>query len=61
VHEVRRHLQQQRVRSEGRSDLAGGLDGEAALFNEREERFSGFFRYQGQVDMFSGRTVGRRG
>jgi hypothetical protein len=27
--------------------LAGGLDGEAAFFCKREERFRGFFRYQG--------------
>ena len=34
--------------------VAGGLDGEAAFFCEGEERFGGFFRDQGQVDVFSG-------
>ena len=35
-------------------DLAGGLDGDAALFCEGEERFGGFFGHQGQVDVLSG-------
>ncbi len=34
--------------------LAGGLDGDAAFFCEREERFGGFFRDEGQVDVFAG-------
>ena len=34
--------------------LAGGLDGDAAFFREGEERFSAFFRYEGQVDGFWG-------
>ena len=54
VHEVRRQLQQERVRADGGRRLAGGLDGDAALFCEREERFGGFFGHQGQVDVFSG-------
>ena len=33
---------------------AGGLDGEAAFFCEGEERFGGFFRYEGEVDVFAG-------
>ena len=35
-------------------DVAGGLDGEAAFLCEGEERFGGFFRDEGQVDVFSG-------
>ena len=35
-------------------DVAGGLDGDATFFCEGEERFSRFFRYEGQVDVFSG-------
>ncbi len=54
VHEVRRHLQQQGVRADGRGRVAGGLDGDATSFGEREERFGGFLRDQGQVDGFSG-------
>jgi hypothetical protein len=34
--------------------VAGGLDREAALFCAGEERFGGFFGYEGQVDVFSG-------
>ncbi len=35
-------------------DVAGGLDGDAALLCEGEERFGGFFRDEGQVDVLSG-------
>ena len=35
-------------------DVPGGLDGDAVLFGEGEERFGGFFRDEGQVDVFSG-------
>ena len=35
-------------------DVAGGLDGDAALLGEGEERLGGFFRDEGQVDVFSG-------
>ena len=35
-------------------DVAGGLDGDAAFFCEGEERLGGFFRDEGQVDVFSG-------
>ena len=35
-------------------DVAGGLDGDAALLCEGEERLGGFFRDEGQVDVFSG-------
>ena len=42
--------------------LAGGLDGEAAFFCERKERFGGFFRDEGEVDVLSGKgPSGRRG
>ncbi len=34
--------------------VAGGLDGDTASFCEGEERFGGFFGYEGQVDVFSG-------
>ena len=54
VHEIRRHLQQERRRADGRSRVAGGLDRGAACFCEREERFGGFFRNEGQVDALSG-------
>ena len=53
LHEVRGQLQQERVRADGGGQVAGGLDGEAASFCEGEERFGGFFRYQGQVDVFA--------
>ena len=42
------------VRADRGGHVAGGLDGEAAFFCEGEERFSGFFRYEGKVDVFSG-------
>ena len=35
-------------------DVAGGLDGDAVLFREGEERLRGFFRDEGQVDVFPG-------
>ena len=54
VHEVRSQLQKERLVSRWLSQLAGGLDGDAAFFCEGEERFGGFFRYEGQVDVFSG-------
>ena len=54
VHEVRNQLQQERVRTGGWGHVAGGLDRDAASFCEGEERFGGFFRYEGQVDVFSG-------
>jgi hypothetical protein len=54
VHEVRGHLQQERVRPEGGGHVAGGLDRGAALFCVGEERFSGVFGYEGQVDVFLG-------
>ena len=34
-------------------DVAGGLDGDAALLCEGEERLGGFFGYEGQVDGLS--------
>jgi hypothetical protein len=52
VYEVRRQLQEQRGRAHGGGHLAGGLDGEAALLREREKRFGGLFREEGQVDRF---------
>ena len=54
VHEVRRQLQQERVRADGRGHLARGLDRDAALLCEGEKRLGGFFRDQGQVDAFPG-------
>ena len=54
VHEVRRHLQQQRVRADGGGHVAGGFDGDAAFFREGEERFGGFLGDEGQVDVFTG-------
>ena len=54
VHEVRRHLQQERMRADGGGHVAGGLDAEAAFFCEGEKRFCGLFRDEGQVDVFSG-------
>ena len=51
--EVRGHLQQERVRADGWGDVAGGLDREAASFREGKERFDGFFRDQGKIDVFS--------
>jgi hypothetical protein len=54
VDEVRGHLQQQRVRADGRGDVPGGLDGDAALFCEGEQGFGGLFCGQGQVEVFSG-------
>ena len=54
VHEVRRHLQQQCMGADGGARVAGGFDGEAVCFCEREKRFSGLFRDQRQVDLHSG-------
>src|SRR5205807_3187866 len=54
LHEVRGQLPQERVRAERRRHFAGGLDGDATLFCEGEERFSGFFRDEGQVDVYWG-------
>src|SRR5204863_1179842 len=48
VQEVRAQLQQERVRAEGGGRVAGGLDGDAAFVCEGEERFGGFFCYEGQ-------------
>ena len=42
------------MRADRGGHVAGGFDREATLFCERKERFSGFLRYQGQVDLFSG-------
>ncbi len=53
LHEVRRQLQQERVRADGGGRVGGGLDREAAPFCQGEERFSGFFRDEGQVDVLS--------
>ena len=39
--------------SRRRRHVGGGLDGDAAVFCERKERFSGFFCDEGQVDVFS--------
>jgi hypothetical protein len=52
VHEVRDQLQQQRARPGRGGDVAGGLDGDAALLREGQERFGGFFREEGQVEVF---------
>ena len=54
VQEVRRHLPQERGRADRRGDVAGGLDDDALLLGERQERFGGLFRQEGQVDLFSG-------
>jgi hypothetical protein len=54
VHEVRGHLQQERMGADGGGHVAGGLDGEAASFCEREKRLGGLFRQEGKVDVFSG-------
>jgi hypothetical protein len=42
------------ARAADRGHVAGSFDGDALLFREREERFGGFFRDEGQVDVFSG-------
>ena len=54
VHEVRSQLQQERLGADSGGHVAGGLDGDAMLFCEGEERFGGFFRDEGQVDVFCG-------
>src|SRR5215218_1703263 len=53
VHEVRRHLPQQRMRTDGGGKVAGGLDGETAFFSEGEERLGGLFRGERQVDVLA--------
>ncbi len=45
------------MRADGGGHVAAGLDREAAFFCEGEERFSGFFGYEGQVDVFFTRTT----
>jgi hypothetical protein len=52
MHEVRRHLQQERMRADGGGHVASGLDAEASPFCEREKRLCGFFRDEGQVHVF---------
>ena len=54
VHEVRRQLQQERVRADGGGDVAGGLDGDAALLGEGEERLGGLLGDERQVDVLPG-------
>src|SRR6185437_7465927 len=54
VNEVRAQLQQEGARADGGRHLDGGLDRDAALFCEGEERFGGFFGHEGQVDVLSG-------
>ena len=54
MQEVRGHLQQESVGADRGGDISGGLDGDAALLCEGEERFGGFFRDERQVDVFSG-------
>ena len=41
------------MRADGGGQVAGRLDREAATFCERKERFSGFFRDEREVDLFS--------
>ena len=54
MHEVRRHLQQERGRADGGGHVAGGLDGDAALLGEGEERLGGLLGDEGQVDVLAG-------
>ena len=54
VQQVRGHLQQERVRTEGGGDVPGCLDGDAAPLGERQERLGGLLREEGQVDVLSG-------
>src|SRR5215203_5411890 len=54
VHEIRTQLHQERVRADGGGRVTGRLDGDAAFFCEGEQRVSGFFRDERQVDVFSG-------
>jgi hypothetical protein len=51
VHEVRRHLQQQRMRADGGGQIAGGLDGEAPLLGQGQQRLGGLLRDEGEVDL----------
>ena len=41
------------MRADGGGHVAGGLDRDAPSVGDRQERLSGFFRQQGQVDAFS--------
>ena len=54
MHEVRRQLLQQGAGADGGSRVAGGLEGEAALLREGEERLGGLLGDQGQVDGLAG-------
>jgi hypothetical protein len=54
LHEVRGQLEQECLRAAGGGEVAVGLDGDAVLLGEGEERFGGLFRQKGQVDVFSG-------
>ena len=40
------------MRADGGCHVAGGLDAEAALFCDAEQRFCGLFREERQVDTF---------
>jgi len=59
VHEVRRHLQQERGRADGQGRVAAGLEGGVALFCEGEECFGGLFGDQGKVDVLVRGAAGR--
>ena len=54
VHQVRGHLQQQRVRAEGRGDVTGRPDGDAMLLGEGKERLGRLLRDRRQVDRLAG-------
>ncbi len=54
VQEVRRHLEQEDARADGGGHTPGGLDGDAALLREGEERFDGLLDEERQVDLGSG-------
>ena len=42
------------MRTDHRGRVAGSLDGEATSFCEGQERFSGFFRDEREIDVFAG-------
>ena len=52
MHEVRDHLQEESVRAESRGDVTVGLDVDAVLLREGQERLGRLFGDERQVDPF---------
>src|SRR5437868_8412783 len=47
VNEVRRQLEQERLRADGGGELTGGFDRDAAFFRKGKQSFAGLFSNEG--------------